>query len=390
MNDTDLDRLLKHSLASSVEPEEQLNQTIINQLKEHGGMKSKGRKRISVALLAAVLLLVMSMSVYPATQLFSSKQVAEHVGDQLLADAFDSEDAIHINQSKASGDYNFTLHGLVSGAGLSEFKHSSEEVYPDRTYAVVSITRQDGKPMPKTSDVQYGKDPFFISPLIKGEKPWMVNIVTMNGAYSETVIDGVMYRLIECDQVEIFADRGVYLAISNGSSFFSNKAFAYDERSGEITVQEDYEGAAVLFDLPLDVARADHNKAEEYLKTLLDPTTTDDEESSNAISSNDEEEWVTKLEAVRAKIRAGQSIGETIADSIQEVEFDDMGNIVYRFDDGRTNVIIFDELFQEGQVGFSEYFTVSGRDDISEALVFHRDEDGVITSRIIVLDEVIF
>lgn len=73
--------------------------------------------------------------------------------------------------------------------------------------------------MPATSEPEYGQDPFFVSPLIKGLKPWQVNITTMNGGYSEAVIDGIMYRLIECDGVEMFADRGVYLAVSNGSSF---------------------------------------------------------------------------------------------------------------------------------------------------------------------------
>ncbi|WP_409345354.1 hypothetical protein [Paenibacillus sp. MBLB4367] len=32
---------------------------------------------------------------------------------------------------------------------------------------------------------------------IKGRKPWQVNIVTMNGGYSEVVLDGIMYRLID-------------------------------------------------------------------------------------------------------------------------------------------------------------------------------------------------
>lgn len=62
--------------------------------------------------------------------------------------------------------------------------------------------------MAATSDPEFGPDPFFISPLIKGQEPWRANIATMNGGYADTVIDGIMYRLIACDQVEIFADRG--------------------------------------------------------------------------------------------------------------------------------------------------------------------------------------
>ncbi len=268
MKDTDWEQLLRQSLSSTAEPEESLNQSIISELKERNQIKHKYRKTLSAGLLAAVLLLVLSLSAYAAVHIYSPKQVAENLGDQLLADAFESKGAIQVNQSVDSGNYRFTLHGLVSGAGLSSFKHSNEDIYPERTYAVVSITRQDGNPMPKTSDSEYGEDSFFISPLIKGQKPWQVNIASMNGAYSETVIDGIMYRIIECDQVELFADRGVYLAISSGTKFYSNEAFRYDEISGEIQVREEYPGSA-LFDLPLDTAKADHAKAEAYLKELL-------------------------------------------------------------------------------------------------------------------------
>ncbi|MBP1995750.1 hypothetical protein [Paenibacillus eucommiae] len=386
MKDADWERLLKQSLASAAEPEENLNQSIIHQLKERSQMKPTYRKRLSAGLLAAVLLLVLSISAYAATQLFSPKQVAEHLGDQLLADAFESKDAIQINQSMVSGDYRFTLHGLVSGAGLSEFSHSSEDIYPDRAYAVVSITRQDGKPMPNTDDPEYGKDPFFISPLIKGQKPWQVNIVTMNGGYNEIVIDGVLYRIIECDQVEMFADRGVYLAISSGTTFYRNEAFIFDEKTGEIRAREDYPGASLLFDLPLDAAKADHAKAEAYLEALLNPSSSQDSRSNEDSSDAEDEEWVNWINDLRAKIRNGETIGETLSASIKEVTYDASGNIIYTYGD-RSLTMSLHDLFEEGQIGFSDRrLPISGGDDIYEALLFHRDENGVITGRVVVLD----
>ncbi|MFD0872167.1 hypothetical protein [Paenibacillus residui] len=343
-------------------------------------MKHKYRKRLSAGLLAAVLLLALSVSAYAAAQLFSAKQIVDHLGDKLLADAFESKDAIQINQSKTSGDYRFTLHGLVSGAGLSEFPHSAEEIYPDRTYVVVSIARQDGKPMPDTRDPEYGKEPFFISPLIKGLEPWRINIASMSGAYSETVIDGVMYRLLECDQVEIFADRGLYLAISSGKTFYSTEAFRYDEITGEIQPKEDYPGAAVLFDLPLDAAKADPVKAEAYVEAVL---------SSSRSNERHTEEWGNWMKDFKAKLRNGERIGETIPESVKEVSYDDAGNIIYTFDDGRSTTESPEQLFEEGQIGFSDRrLSISGgADDTYEAVLFHRDENGVITGRIVVLDE---
>ncbi|MEC0245393.1 hypothetical protein P4H65_06225 [Paenibacillus chitinolyticus] len=378
MKDADWERLLRQSLASAAEPEEKLNQRIIDQLKEHTQMKRKYKKRVSAGLLAAVLLLVLSVSAYAATRLYSAKQVAEHLGDPQLAVAFESKGAIQVNQSIASGDYRFTLHGLVSGAGLTKFKHSSEEIFPDRTYAVVSIARQDGKPMPNIDDPEYGKVPFFISPLIKGQKPWQVNIASMNGAYSEDVIDGVMYRLIECSQVEMFADRGVYLAISSGSTFFSREAFAYDEKTGELKPKEDYSGATALFDLPLDVAKANPAKAEAYLKALLNP-------SSSQANDAEEEEWVKWSKDLRAKIRDGQSIGETIPESVKEVTYDDSGNIKYTHEDWSVTTSP-KEFFEEGQIGFSDRISISGDGNTYKTILFHRDENGVITGRIVILD----
>lgn len=380
MKDADWERLLKQSLASTAEPEDKLNESLIHQLKERSQMKHKYRKRLSAGLLAAVLLLALSVSAYAAAQLFNAKQIVDHLGDKLLADAFESKDAIQINQSKTSGDYRFTLHGLVSGAGLSEFPHSAEEIYPDRTYVVVSIARQDGKPMPDTRDPEYGKEPFFISPLIKGLEPWRINIASMSGAYSETVIDGVMYRLLECDQVEIFADRGVYLAISSGKTFYSTEAFRYDEITGEIQPKEDYPGSAVLFDLPLDAAKADPVKAEAYVEAVL---------SSSRSNERHTEEWGNWMRDFKAKLRNGERIGETIPESVKEVSYDDAGNIIYTFDDGRSTTESPEQLFEEGQIGFSDRrLSISGgADDIYEAVLFHRDENGVITGRIVVLDE---
>ncbi len=181
------------------------------------------------------------------------------------------EGAIVINQSATADGYQFTLHGIVSGEELSEFNSSTEHLQPTRTYAVLSISRQDGTPMPTTQDEQYGQTPFFISPLIKGQQPWRVNIASMNGGYSEFVREGIMYRLIECDEIEMFADRGIYLAIISNNSFYTIDAFDYDETTGELSPKADYQGANILFDLPLDVTKADYEKAEQYLQKLLSP-----------------------------------------------------------------------------------------------------------------------
>jgi len=399
MNESDKwDRMLRQALAADEEPGERLNESLIQRYKERTGMKRGIRKKWSAGALAAVLALAVSVTAYAATQVFSSKEVAERLGEKALAGAFDSADAIEIGRTETSGGYEVTLHGIVSGAGLREIDGPSG-ISPDRTYAVVSIARQDGSPMPDTSDSEYGQDPFFVSPLVKGLKPWQVNIFTMNGGHAEFVENGVAYRLIECDGVEMFADRGVYLAVSSGSSFFRKEAFAYDERTGEIAPNRDYPGAALLFDLPLDQAKADPAKAETYLRELLKepssdaaPKATGEEKpvaAGDGAGSDQPPDSTGDAEADLAKqiewLHSRIPEGTVIEESVQEVGYDDKGNALYDYD-GWQVAIPLEESFPEGLTGDWQVAGFSGDDAGYKVLQFSRDEQGVVKGRILLLN----
>ena len=375
MNDSDKwERMLRQALASPGEPEEKLNQSILNRVEERNSMNHVYRKRLSTGVMVAILTLVMSVTAIAATQFFSSDQVAVQLGEKILAKAFESSDAIEVNKSVDSGDYKFTLHGIVSGAGLKELNesNSTNEIHPERTYAVVSIARQDGRPMPKTSDPEYGEESFFISPLIKGLKPWQVNIASMRGGYSEVVLNGIQYRLIECDDVEMFADRGVYLAVSSGSPFYNSEAFAYNESTGEVTAKSDYDGVSLLMDLPLDKAKADPAKAEAYLKELLK------EPESGTKTDPAETELANRIEELKKRLADGKVIPE----SVKEVTYDKDGRINYEYD-GWSVKLSPEMLFAEGQTGFSDAVQFSEADGHYLGLQFHKDEKGVITGMVI-------
>lgn len=367
-NSEQFERLLKQALSSTVEPGEDLNQKIIKQMKENDIMKPVHRKRISFALTAAAITLAISITAFAAWRLLSPKQVAEHLQDKALAHAFESNDAIEINKSVVSGGYNFTLHGIVSGKSLSDFRHSSEDIHPDRTYAVVSIAKQDGSKMPDTKDEEYGQVRFFISPLIKGQKPWQVNIASMNGGYSEVVIDGVMYRLIECDGIEMFADRGIYLCIST-SDFYDVNAFNYNEETGEVSPNPDYKGANALFDLPIDVKKADHEKAEEYLRELLKVP---------------EKNRETDLEKRQINLEKEAANGVVIPESVKEVTYDENGLACYEFKGWKVSISI-DEYFKEGEIDVYKTVSISEEDGKKVAVQFSKGADGVITGRVLEL-----
>lgn len=257
MDYKEMDQLLKTSLSPSNCPSQELNNQILNKMKESGNMKLQ-KKQFALAIgLAAICLFIIPASVYAAYKYLSPKEVAVEMGDSKLGDAFDKQGG-EVQETVTDGNYQVTYLGHVTGEGISDRIGSAQELNPERTYVAVAITHTDGSPM--TYD-----DGIFVSPLIQGLTPWRYNIASMNGSYIATIRDGVLYRIIECDNVEIFADRKLYLAVSD-TIFYSTEAFAYDEETGEISVVENYTGTNLLFDLKLDPAQADPRKAEEYIE----------------------------------------------------------------------------------------------------------------------------
>jgi hypothetical protein len=164
--------------------------------------------------------------------------------------------------SITSGDYIFTFLGITSGEDLSR---NFEEAEDGSTYAVLAISKADGTLFDSESYYEdMTGDRFFVSPLIHGIAPWQGGATVMNGGgYTERIIDGVLYRIMDCDNIEIFADTGVSLAASTGV-FFDTKAFAYDEATGKTTARSDFDGSAVIFELPFDKSLGDPAKAEQY------------------------------------------------------------------------------------------------------------------------------
>ena len=230
-------------------------------MKEKIALKRPGiRPTFRLALTTALLVLIMSGAVFAIRNFLSADEYADHLEYPALAQAFKSEGAIKINKSVTDEEYKITLLGIVSGEGLTELR---EDVEAEKSYAVVAIEKLEGE-MPDIIDENYDEVPFFVSPLVKGLVPWHINIISMHGGYVEDVINGVMYRLIECDSIEKFADRGVYLAVSS-SSFYDVKAFDYNFDSSEIPPKADYDGVNVIFDLPLNKTKADPEKAQQFL-----------------------------------------------------------------------------------------------------------------------------
>lgn len=215
-----------------------------------------------IAASACAILLLGGSSAYAAYHFLSPSQIADEVADNgALSRAFAGEDAVSVNETQQSNGYDITLLGLVSGEKLELCvpQETRENVSKSHTYAAVAIAKSDG------TDMEYRN--FFVAPLINGVSVLDANAATMDETLTWFCKDGVLYELIECDDLEIFADRGVQLGIVD--SFGSETAaFRMDNESGSYRKVEDYAGTIALFTLPLDTTKADSAAAEEYLKKL--------------------------------------------------------------------------------------------------------------------------
>lgn len=229
--------------------------------------RSKPHYGVKLFMIAAAIVLLSTTAVAAAWMFLRPAEVPEQFNNHTLSDAFDSEKAINLNVSATSGEYTFTALAIVSGESISDYIGSAMDRQPDRTFIILAIQNVDGTPFQEEEFDGFGD--LLITPLIKGLEPWRFNIVSMGGSGSGCVADGVMYFLMECDNVIMFADRGLYLGICSGM-FVGVETFRFDEITGEIASNPDFPGLSVVLELPIDASYADPERAEQYLKQLCD------------------------------------------------------------------------------------------------------------------------
>lgn len=378
------DHILKQALAPDQTPDLRLNQKILNQVKEREEMK-KRRKWVPGIVFSLVLVLAAGSGVvYAAYRLLTPEQTAEKIGDKKLTEAFSGEDAVDINETQHFEKFDVTLMGIASGRDIAEYvTEKNGEILNDRTYIVTAVSRTDGNPMPEnTSDEAYGDLQFFVSPLIQGCNPALVNVISMDGVYTEFIQDDVLYRLTECSNIEIFADRTVYLCVSDGS-FYNEEAYNYDETTGEISRAEDYKGVNALFELPLDPALADPEAAEEYLAPLTGEGEDASEEETYILGSKEADEFMEKVTPENI-----DQYAERIEDSVQTFGVDE-DNLMYEYtmEDGEHIARYLDRArdFPDGKPGMSEriaYFHDEGGVESLKMTTLTLNEDGTVTAAV--------
>lgn len=360
----DIDKLLKIALSPTRYPSEELNNKIVRKVKESGNMNNRFRK-LTIAAAITMALLILPVSVYAAYKYLSPRDAAREMQDNKLGEAFD-EQGKEVIKTVTDGLYKITYLGHVTGESISERTGSSwEELHPDRIYVAVAIERADGAEI-KIDDGHS----IFVTPLIQGLTPWKYNIVTMNGSYMEKIIDGVLYRITECDNIEVFADKKLYLAVSD-TNFYSTEAFDYDEKSGLISENVSYQGTNVMFDLELDPKNADQDKAAAYLKQFekewnSSNDTEEDSSENQKTSSNKEEnpqvqqeEFYDKENELTLRIKdnntpfweGGAGASKTVLNYSFEVEGEGIDSLDFSLNKGQ-----FCNNTEENSIGDPEYY----------------------------------
>ena len=275
-----MDYLIKKALAEKETPNTDLNRRILMKVKENNQMKKYLIKK-SIATAACIgLAALSSVSVYAAYRYLNPSQVAEKVAtNSSIAQAFMSKDAVKINETQSSNGYNITLLGLVSGKNLAIHipEENSQTLTASHTYAVVAIESIDGQ------KIEY-KD-FCISPLICGVDFMIANNATMNTFLTYFEQDGILYHLLECENLEIFADKGVQLGVVDNFGK-ETQAFYMDETTGVYQKQDGYLKTNALFTLPLDKTKADKIAAETYIQNLMKENESEETAPTNTLNNH--------------------------------------------------------------------------------------------------------
>ncbi|MCL2108292.1 MAG: hypothetical protein FWH20_02990 [Oscillospiraceae bacterium] len=227
-------------------------------------------RRPVIAVAAIVLIIALSMAGYAIVMnLRAPGDIAREEGMDKLADAFDNGSGLEIQESIVSNGYVLSLHGLAIGSELNEYRDYTS-VDSEETYAIISIAKEDGSPMNYFDPELNTPLRFHSNILFEGYAPWQLNSIFFGLGGSAFEKDGVLYMIYSVgENVEIFADKDVYLAIWDGDlGFVPHAGLMSVSEDGKLSFAEGLDSAHALFTLPLDPAKADPAKVEQLLDDL--------------------------------------------------------------------------------------------------------------------------
>lgn len=362
MTDEKLDLILKQALSPEIDDcdvkiktmDMEKKENVINYEKNKNFKKSsvKSWKHATAAAAAIAVTMVSSITAYAAWRYFSAKDVAAEIADNRLAQEFEQNNWMDECETQTYGNYDITLLGIVSGDEISSHlsKTDSGEIDGDKTYMAVAIAHSDGTPMPDSSKTD--EEQFYVSPYIEGLDPARYNASVLGGNNTLFVSDGIQYRLLETDNIECFADRKIYMGVSEGEAY-DDKAYVYDSVSGDISRNESYEGVNALFTLSIDSNLTDQKRAAEVIDAMdnyeaggeYTEILSEADRWVNSITTENIDEKATPLESSRQVLSLSEFAEYVMGEAADGADVD-------------AEAAVLDEYFPDG-VGMSEVMTKS-------------------------------
>ncbi len=379
----DIDKVLFDALSPKITPDDKLNQKIIGITKEDQimNMRDIKKKRFPmVAALTTAIIVASSSTAFAAIHYMTSKQVAHEIGDEKLEAAFESKDAVSLNETQEIDGYTVNLIGMVSGKDLSDSKVESDgEFRDDRTYVVTAIQKTNGDKL--------GDDPFFASPLVNGYDQNELNIATLLGGYTAFYSEdnSTYYEIIDMDNIEPFADHTIYLAVQSGHFFDEDAdgdpAYNYNESTGEYSANKSFDGVNALFTLPIDASKADEAKAAEIIQEI---NNTDNNEAEETDVNTDADKFMDKLTPENI-----DDYATPVESTKQVITPDENGKVSWSYEMSDTQsegYNVMSDLFPDNRPGMSKAFGFASSDDLEDLqiMTYTLNEDGTVTFEVYV------
>lgn len=226
------------------------------------------KKSVRIILAAAIFVLLMTVTVFAISGMLSARDVAEKIGENRVAESFDRQE--YTPKTVTDKGYTVSFLGVVKGE-----RFLSDDIKADCSYFAVAVASADGSALSLVDG-----NPLGMSVIIEGYPAWKINSWSLNTSAHGTEENGILYYLYNCENLEIFADRNVYLAVYEG--YIPSLDIITMKDSGEFEFAESYEGFKALFRLPLDTAKANPEAAAEILKEFFA-----EEETVQRVTEND-------------------------------------------------------------------------------------------------------
>ena len=143
-----------------------------------------------------------------------------------------------------------------------------------------------------------------------------------------------------------------------------------DEATGLITEAKDFDGLNILFDLPLDPAKADPERAKQYIDSLWNDSDDGDEEIPSLPEMTSEE--ILKKGTV---VESSRKVLTPDKDGMLSYSFSSKGSEM-------SGTASEEFLFPDGAEGLSPTFSLSD----NGAILYEKAKDGTITAFFVELE----